>query len=80
MPGIETPRGETRADRVSFSEENLAELTGQWRSFAVADMKPSTLFCRQPTESVLAGNGSPSPTTKRKHFDNAGRLNMETAR
>jgi hypothetical protein len=27
ISGIETPRGETRGDRVSFSEENLAELT-----------------------------------------------------
>jgi hypothetical protein len=37
MPGIEQPRNETRADRVLFREENLAELTGQWRTFAVSE-------------------------------------------
>jgi hypothetical protein len=37
ISGIEPPRSGTRADRVSFSEENLAELTGQWRRFAVSE-------------------------------------------
>lgn len=48
MPGIEPPRNETRADRISISEENLAELTGQWRSFAVSEQIERIKNCCDP--------------------------------
>jgi hypothetical protein len=48
MPGIEQPRNETRADRVLFREENLAELTGQWRTFAVSEQIERIKNCCDP--------------------------------
>jgi hypothetical protein len=48
IKGIETPPGGTRADRFSFSEENLAELTGQWRRFAVSEQIDRIRNCCDP--------------------------------
>lgn len=45
---IETPRGGTRAVRGSFSEENLAELTDQWRRFAVSEQIDRIRNCCDP--------------------------------
>lgn len=48
MSGIEPPRNETRADRVSISEEDLAELTSQWRTFAVSEQIERIRNCCDP--------------------------------
>ncbi|MDY0223332.1 MAG: hypothetical protein RBR67_19575 [Desulfobacterium sp.] len=48
ISSIGTSRDGTRADRISFSEENLAELTGQWRRFAVSEQIDRIRNCCSP--------------------------------
>ncbi len=47
--GAELTEDETRSYWVSSSEENLAVLTGQWRSLAVSDQIERIRYCCEPS-------------------------------
>jgi hypothetical protein len=47
-PGVGLPRNETGVDRILSGEEHLAELTGQWRTYAVSEQIERIRSCCNP--------------------------------